>query len=238
MSARSISHADLLRSSISSSPLWNPRNVTLTFSLLEEPSKSGRGRHVGVASSYLNSLQPGDKLHVSVRQSHASFHLPQNAEQTPVICVAAGTGLAPFRGFVQERAALIEAGRKLAPLLLYYGCREPGRDDLYTDELARWEEMGAVTVKRAYSRAPERSGGNKYVQDALWADRCEIGELWKNNAKLFVCGSKKVGAAVQDVALRMRAASGKLEGKDITKEELKQWWDELRNVRYATDVFD
>ncbi|KAK6063914.1 cytochrome P450 [Seiridium cupressi] len=224
--------------SISSSPLWNPKKVTLTFSLLEELSKSGPGKHVGVATSYLNSLQPGDKLHVSVRPSHASFHLPQNPEQTPIICVAAGTGLAPFRGFIQERAALVEAGRKVAPLVLYYGCREPGRDDLYSDELAQWEKIGAVTVKRAYSRTPEKSGGNKYVQDALWADRKEIGAIWKENAKLFVCGSKRVGSAVQDVAYRMQKAGGLIEGKEYTEEEIKEWWSELKNVRYATDVFD
>lgn len=210
----------------------------MTFSLLEEPSKSGHGKHVGVATSYLASLQPGDKLHVSVRQSHASFHLPQKQEQTPVICVAAGTGLAPFRGFVQERAALIEAGRKLAPMVLYYGCREPGRDDLYSDELARWEKIGAVKVTRTYSRKPENSDGHKYVQDALWTDRKEIGELWENDAKLFVCGSKRVGEGVQDVAYRMKSAGGKCLGKDYSQEEIKSWWSELRNVRYATDVFD
>ncbi|KAI1869212.1 uncharacterized protein JN550_005842 [Neoarthrinium moseri] len=224
--------------SISSSPLWKPNNVTLTFSLLEAPSKSGQGLHVGVATSYLNNLQEGDKLHVSVRQSHASFHLPQTMEQTPVICVAAGTGLAPFRGFIQERAALIEAGRKVAPLVLYYGCREPGRDDLYSDEMAEWEKIGAATVKRAYSRTPEKSEGNKYVQDALWADRLEVAKLWDSNAKLFVCGSKRVGAGVQDVALRMKDAGLRARGKEWSEEEVKKWWEELRNVRYATDVFD
>ncbi|RYC59007.1 hypothetical protein CHU98_g7216, partial [Xylaria longipes] len=96
--------------SISSSPLWNPSHVTLTFAVLEAPSKSGQGTHVGVASSYLDSLEPGDKLHVAVRQSHAAFHLPQNPENTPVICIAAGTGISPFRGFMQERAEMIAAG--------------------------------------------------------------------------------------------------------------------------------
>lgn len=224
--------------SISSSPLWNSRNITLTFSLLEEPSKSGQGKHVGVATSYLNSLQPGDKLHVSVRPSHSSFHLPQDPEKTPVICVAAGTGLAPFRGFIQERAALLEAGRKVAPLTLYFGCREPGRDDLYPEELSQWEKIGAVTVKYAYSRTPEKSDGHKYVQDAMWSDRKAIAEMWKNNAKLFVCGSRKVGAAVEEVAIKLRIRGWELEGTNASEEEARQWWVELRNVRYATDVFD
>lgn len=78
--------------SISSSPLWNPNNVTLTYSVVDQPALSGHGRFVGVASSYLSSLTPGDKLHVSVRQSHQAFHLPKDAKNVPVIMIAAGTG--------------------------------------------------------------------------------------------------------------------------------------------------
>lgn len=206
--------------------------------MLEAPSKSGQGQHVGVATSYLNNLQAGDKLHVSVRASHASFHLPKTVEQTPVICVAAGTGLAPFRGFIQERAAMIGAGRKVAPLVLYFGCREPGRDDLYADELAAWEKAGAVKVRWAYSRTPERSGGHKYAQDALWADRAEIQKLWDDDARLFICGSRRVGAGVQEVASRIMVETGKAQGKDYSEEQVKGWWEGMRNVRYATDVFD
>lgn len=212
--------------------------MTLTFSLLHEPSKSGRGSHVGVASSYLASLQAGDKLHVAVKQSHASFHLPADPESTPIICVAAGTGLAPFRGFIQERAALIKAGRRVAPLVLYYGCREPGRDDMYAKELGEWQKAGAVDVRHAYSRTPDKSGGSKYAQDAIWADRKEIGEMWDNDAKLFICGSKRLSEGVQEIAVRMRCCKAKLKGEEMTEDEALQWWLGLRNVRYATDVFE
>jgi cytochrome P450 / NADPH-cytochrome P450 reductase len=78
--------------SISSSPLWNPNNVTLTYAVVDQPALSGHGRFVGVASNYLSSLSPGDKLHVSVRQSHQAFHLPKDAKNVPVIMIAAGTG--------------------------------------------------------------------------------------------------------------------------------------------------
>ncbi|ORY56856.1 cytochrome P450 [Pseudomassariella vexata] len=225
--------------SISSSPLWNPNHVTLTFSLLNEPSKSGLGVHMGVATSYLNSLEVGNKLHVSVRSSHAAFHLPSDLENVPVICIAAGTGLAPFRGFIQERAAMIGAGRKLAPALLYYGCREPAKDDLYTEELAVWEKLGAVAIKRAYSRTPEKSDSNsKYVQDALWADRENALKVWEDGAKLFVCGSRKVGEGVKDVVLRIRREDDEKEGRVVEEGSVEKWWEALRNVRYATDVFD
>ncbi|KAI1084616.1 cytochrome P450 [Whalleya microplaca] len=224
--------------SISSSPLWNPTHATLTFSLLEAPSKSGHGKYLGVASSYLDSLAPGDKLHISVRQSHAAFHLPQDVENTPIICIAAGSGLAPFRGFLQERAAMMTAGRKLAPALLIFGCRAPERDDLYADELAEWERLGAVTVKRTYSRAPEKSGGLKYVQDMLREERKEIGRLWEMGAKLFVCGSRAVGEGVKDVAVELIIMGEKKKGKEISEEEARKLWEDMRNARYATDVFD
>ncbi|KAI0180765.1 cytochrome P450 [Hypoxylon sp. FL1284] len=227
--------------SISSSPLWNPSHVTLTFSILEAPSKSGQGVHVGVASSYLASLAAGDKLHVAVRPSHAAFHLPQDVEKTPVICIGAGTGLAPFRGFMQERAAMIAAGRRLAPAMLFVGCREPGRDDLYADELAAWEKAGAVTVRRAYSRTPEASTARaaKYVQEALRAADDEVTPLWRDGAKLYICGSRAVGEGVKAVVVELaKREAHRSDGKVVTDEQATKWWEGLRNTRYATDVFD
>jgi cytochrome P450/NADPH-cytochrome P450 reductase len=211
----------------------------LTFSVLEAPSKSGHGTYVGVASSYLDSLEPGDKLHVAVRQSHAAFHLPQNPETTPVICVAAGTGISPFRGFIQERAEMINAGRKLAPALLLFGCRSPGRDDLYVDELAEWEKAGVVAVKWAYSRATDKSNGARYVQDLIIKEKEDIVPLWEENARLYICGSRAIGEGVKAEIIKMRLGYLKrTSNEDVTEEEVKEWWEGLRNVRYATDVFD
>ncbi|KAI0479504.1 cytochrome P450 [Xylariaceae sp. FL0804] len=225
--------------SISSSPLWNPSHVTLTFSVLEAPSKSGQGVYLGVATSYLNSLAAGDVVHVSVRPSHAAFHLPQDPERTPVICVAAGSGLAPFRGFVQERAELLGAGRKIAPCVLFVGCRAPGRDDIYADELAAWEAAGAVTVHRAYSRAAEQADGHhRYVQDAVMAHRDEIDEFWRNDAKLYICGSRAVGEGVRQQAIRLKMLHAEEQGRPMAEEEARKWWESERNARYATDVFD
>jgi cytochrome P450/NADPH-cytochrome P450 reductase len=83
--------------SISSSPLWNPTNVTLTYAVVDQPALSGQGRFVGVASSYLSNLGVGDRLHVAVRTSHQAFHLPKDAQNVPVIMIAAGTGKSFFR---------------------------------------------------------------------------------------------------------------------------------------------
>ncbi|KAK1775755.1 cytochrome P450 [Copromyces sp. CBS 386.78] len=250
--------------SISSSPLWNPAHVTLTYSLLETPSLSNPDKkHVGVATSYLASLEAGDKLNVSVRPSHKAFHLPVDADKTPLIMVAAGSGLAPFRGFVQERAAQIAAGRSLAPAVLFYGCRHPEQDDLYREEFNKWEAMGAVSVRRAYSRYPDSEC--KYVGDRIWHDREELTGLWDRGAKVYVCGSREVGESVKKTVVRIAVErqraiveareKGELDGLEglveglklqglkveeveVSEERALKWFEGVRNERYATDVFD
>ena len=112
----------------------NPGLASLTYGVVDRPAKSGTGRHVGVASSYLASLQEGDKVQVAIRSATKGFQLPAEPHKTPIVCVGAGTGLAPFRAFVQERAIMRARGQALAPAVLFYGCRDPAVDDLYRDE--------------------------------------------------------------------------------------------------------
>jgi cytochrome P450/NADPH-cytochrome P450 reductase len=228
--------------SISSSPLWNPHHVTLTYAVLDQPALSGTGRHVGVASNYLSTLRAGDTLHVSVRPSVA-FHLPTDGENVPIVMLAAGSGLAPFRGFIQERAAQIGAGRELAPALLFFGCRSPAQDDLYKEELSKWEAMGAIRVLRAFSREPEKSNECKYIQDRLWDMREEVCDIWDSGAKVFVCGSKDVGEGVKETVLRICMETvrdkqiKKTGSSDMTMEKAVGWFERMRNERFATDVF-
>lgn len=222
--------------SISSSPLNDPSTATVSFSVLRAPSLSGHGLHIGVATSYLDSVREGDTVHVTVRPSHAAFSLPVDPEDTPLVCIAAGAGLAPFRGFIQERARMIASGRKnLAPALLFFGCRSPDRDDLYREELDEWQKLGAVDVRRAYSRKPEESEGCKYVQDRMLKDREDLLEVWQKGAKVFVCGSSRVGEAVKEAILKMRKESG--QGSDDDEKD-REWFEGQRNIRYVTDIFD
>lgn len=224
--------------SISSSPLWNPNNVTLTYAVVDQPALSGQGRYVGVATNYLANLAPGDKLHVNVRSSHQAFHLPKDAKNVPVIMIAAGTGLAPFRGFIQERAAQIAAGRTLAPALLFFGCRTSEDDLLYSDLLKRWEQIRAVSLRFAFSRKPEKSEGCRYVQDRLYHNRSEIVELFDAGAKLFVCGSREVGDGVQETLIKItKEAVAEREGRPADDQKAREWFEGLRNERFATDVF-
>ena len=89
--------------------------------------------------------------------------------------VAAGTGLAPFRGFLQERAILKDRGREVGPSLLFFGCRNPDLDFLYQTELEQFEAMGVTRVIPAFSRLPGQA--KCYVQHHLLRHAAEVVEL-------------------------------------------------------------
>ncbi|KAJ8069548.1 hypothetical protein OCU04_003198 [Sclerotinia nivalis] len=224
--------------SISSSPLDDPTVATLTWSVLDTVSKAGESkRYLGVASNYLSSVEEGDRVHVSVRPSRGSFHPPTDLENTPVIYICAGAGLAPFRGFVQERALQIAAGRKLAAAYLFVGCGHPDKDALFSEELNKWEADGVVKLYYAFSQAPELSKGSCHVQDRLWEEREELRKVFDSGAKLYVCGSSMVGEGVSVMTKKIYAEAADLLGKTKTDEEVEDWFRGIKNDRYASDVF-
>lgn len=130
------------------------------------------------------------------------------------------------------------AGRTLAPAMLFFGCRTPGAEDLYREEFDRWEKMGAVTVRRAYSRQKGESEGCKYVQDRLWRERGEVADLWTRGARVYVCGSREVGKAVEEAFVKVLVEEGVEEVNGLDGEGARKWFEGMRNVRYAVDVFD
>ena len=133
---------------------------------------------------------------------------------------------------------MIGAGRKVAPMLLFFGCRAPGQDNLYADELAKWQGMGAVDVRHAFSRAADKSCGAKYVQHRLSHDRGDVDALWQEGARIYVCGSKDVGQAVEEVLIDLIQEVAQRSGKNTSYEAAKAWFDKQKNDRYLTDVFD
>lgn len=130
---------------------------------------------------------------------------------------------------------MIESGRKLAPSLLFFGCRAPDQDDLYRDEFDDWQKLGAVDVRRAYSR---HGDGCKYVHHRIWQDKEEFIELWEKGATVYVCGSRAMADSVREVMIKVRSEMEKRSGGEMSVEEAKKWFDEQRNVRYVMDVFD
>lgn len=220
--------------SISSSPLKDPASASLTYSVVDapiNPSKPDGRRFLGVASNYLARAQQGDRIQVALRPSHAGFHLPEDLSR-PVLMACAGTGLAPFRAFVEERAVRIAAGEKLGKAMLFFGCNAPDEDDMYKEEFDRWEGIGAVEVRRAFTFAAEKSEGCKFVQHRVYKDREELVELFKRDAYMYICGAGAVGTALVETVKKIY-----MEFKECWEEEAKVWFEGLRGERYWADVF-
>jgi cytochrome P450/NADPH-cytochrome P450 reductase len=167
--------------SISSSPLVSPDMCSITTGVLRGPARSGVGEFNGVCSSYLESNAPNSTVFAFVREPTIAFRPPDDP-QLPMIMIGAGTGLAPFRGFLQERAAQQAGGATVATSLLFFGCRTS------EDELSRYEADGVVKVDAVFSR--EGNPQRRYVQDAIIQRSAEVWDLIANKrAKIYVCGN-------------------------------------------------
>ena len=218
--------------SISSSPLADEREASLTIAVVDAPSWSGQGRFVGVASAYLAGLSAGDRLAVAVRPSQSGFHPPVDPA-TPIVMVCAGTGVAPFRGFLQERAIQKAAGRDVGRALLFFGVDHPDVDYLYREEFAGWQQAGVVGMRPAFSARPE--GGVMFVQDRVWHDRADVAQLFRDGAQFYVCGDgRHMAPAVRETFIRIyrRATEADAATADA-------WADRMEHEhgRYVSDVF-
>ncbi|KAJ5857263.1 NADPH-cytochrome p450 reductase FAD-binding alpha-helical domain-3 [Penicillium solitum] len=191
--------------SLSMAPSFKPLHCSLTFSIVNEPAWSGNGRYLGVGSNYLASLTPGSILYVSPRPAKDAFHLPADQSSNPIIMICAGSGLAPFRSFIQDRMSCLQQGKPLAKALLFFGCRDPHLDDLYHDELSDFESAGVVEVRRAYSKVPNHylAKGCRYVQHRLLTETETIQDMWAHNAIIYLCGSANMAKGVKAVLENM-----------------------------------
>lgn len=177
--------------SLSSSPTVDDQRADLMVSLLEQPARSGRGAFRGTASGFLHSLRPGDRVLARVQPCREAFRIDHDA---PLIMVAAGTGLAPFRGAIADRVAL---DADLPPALCYFGCDAPDADFLHVDELRAAERAGAVSLRPAFSEAPV--DGHRFVQDRITAEADEVWHLLEAGAKVYVCGDgRRMGPGVRE----------------------------------------
>lgn len=218
--------------SISSSPLWSADQVTLTIAVVDAPALSGSGHYVGVASGMLAEAQPGDRLSVAVRPSNARFHPPSDPK-VPMVLICAGSGIAPFRGFLQERALQKQGGQEVGPSVLFFGVDAADVDFLYREEFAEWERLGVVEVLPAFSATP--SEGVQFVQDRVWKERRRVAELFEAGAMVFLCGDgQRMAPAVRAALINIyREASG------VSEEAAQAWADEVEHERgrFVSDVF-
>jgi cytochrome P450/NADPH-cytochrome P450 reductase len=216
--------------SISSSPSIDPSRCSITVGLVEGPASSGRGIYKGVCSNYLAGRRAGETIHATVRETKAGFRLPDDAS-VPIIMIGPGTGLAPFRGFLQERAALKANGAKLGPALLFFGCRHPEQDYLYADELKSFEASGVTELHTAFSRA---DSPKTYVQNLVSAHKERVWSLIEQGAITYVCGDG--GRMEPDVKAALVAIYREQTGSDA--EAGQRWIDDLgAKNRYVLDVW-
>lgn len=211
--------------SIASSLRKHDGEVHLTIAAVRYDTH-GRDR-VGVCSTYV-----ADRVEIGARvkvffHSNKNFRLPEN-DETPVIMVGPGTGIAPFRAFVEERAARGAAGKNW----LFFGDQHFSYDFLYQLEWLDYLEDGTLTeLSTAFSRDQKEK---IYVQDRLRERGEEIWKWLEDGAHFYVCGdasrmAKDVHQALMDIAA---------EHGDRSAEEAKAYVDALRKEkRYQRDVY-
>ena len=211
--------------SISSSPNAHPGEVHLTVGAVRyELFDKGRK---GVASTFFADRCPcGSPVGVYVQKS-AHFHLPEDNDK-PVIMVGPGTGIAPFRAFLEERSAREAKGKNW----LFFGDQKQSCDYLYEEELAEYQETGILTeLSLAFSRDQEHK---VYVQDRMREKGAQLWQWLEEGAHFYVCGDASRMAADVDKALHDVVAS---EG-GLSEEDAKNYIKEITQAgRYQRDVY-
>ncbi|XP_054155294.1 NADPH--cytochrome P450 reductase-like [Oppia nitens] len=133
-------------------------------------------------------MQNGDNISVPIFIRRSQFRLPA-ATEAPIIMIGTGSGVAPYRGFLQERAFLLNSGHNIGEAVLYFGCRNQSQDFLYEQEFDDWIKDNILTkIYTAFSRNDVNSC-KQYVTDIMKQNLHEIGRMIvKNNGYVYVAG--------------------------------------------------
>lgn len=211
--------------SIASSPKKHPGEVHLTvgevhYELFDRKRK-------GVASTWLGKrLSAGANLGVYV-QSSAHFHIPSD-DAAPLIMIGPGTGIAPFRAFLEEREMRKAEGKNW----LFFGDQHEAQDFLYRDEIKQWQDSGLLTeTSLAWSRDTDKK---IYVQ-TLILERAEEFFAWlQEGGYIYICGDASRMAADVDKAIRQVIA----EQGGLDEDGVSAYMDNLvSSHRYQRDVY-
>jgi sulfite reductase (NADPH) flavoprotein alpha-component len=211
--------------SIASSPKAHPGEVHLCVSVVRA-QVGGRLRR-GVASTYLAERVPlGTNVPVFVQPS-AHFGVPENGD-APLIMVGPGTGIAPFRAFLEERQARGDKGRNW----LFFGDQRRSRDFLYGEDLEALHGSGFLTrLDLAFSRDQAEK---VYVQDRMLENARRLYAWLQEGAHFCVCGDAKRMAKDVDAALHRIVAQ---EGA-MSEDKAKEYVEGMKKAgRYARDVY-
>jgi len=173
--------------SISSSPKQHQNEIHLTVKTICCPQR--KHTHLGAGSNFLNKeLKINDKLHFSTI-ANEEFRLPEK-NKTPIIMIGIGTGIAPFRAFMQERKD------KKCKNWLIYGAKNQEKDLYYKNELLEAKENKNLKhLHLAFSQEKEKL----HVQDLLREHKDKLYKWIKKGAHIYICGSKKLGEEVENI---------------------------------------
>ena len=212
--------------SIASSQTEVEDEVHLTVGAVVFENESGQQRG-GSASTFLSHrLEEGEEVKVFIEDNH-NFRLPANPE-TPVIMVGPGTGIAPFRAFMQEREATEATGKNW----LLFGDQTFNEDFLYQVEWQTHLKSGLLTkLDLAFSRDQTEK---IYVQDRLKENAAEVFKWLQDGAHFYVCGdANRMAKDVQTTLIEIISKQGKL-----SLEDAEEYLTELRQAkRYQRDVY-
>lgn len=229
--------------SISSSSVVQPRRAAITAVVSDKILSCPEQRVPGLCTNYLlarkNSLDEAgpegrsnpQRFLAHIRKS--TFKLPALSSH-PIVMVAAGTGIAPFRAFLSERARLFKMGRPVGNMTLVFGCRNEDQDFLYHDELREFQTIfeSKLTLLTAFSRPHD--GTKVYVQDRIVEHSHELAELLVDaDANFYICGSAAMAREVS------RAIEGALaETKSWKDEEVQNFMERQKKAkRWHQDVW-
>lgn len=211
--------------SIASSLKANPDEVHLTISTVRFQAH-GRNRKGVCSSQIAERIQPGDMLPIYVDQN-PNFKLPSNPD-TPIIMIGPGTGVAPFRAFLQEREAEGVTGKSW----LFFGDQHFSSDFLYQVEWQKWLKNGVLTkMDVAFSRDQAEK---VYVQHRMLEKRKEFYQWLEDGAVVYVCGDEKhMARDVHQTILTILEKEG-----GLTSEQAAVYLDQMRKQkRYQRDVY-
>ncbi|KAH6679806.1 putative sulfite reductase [Halenospora varia] len=224
--ARIVSPMKRREYSIASSQMVGPTTVALMIVVVNWVDPKGRDRF-GQATRYLSELPIGAKVTASVKPS--VMKLPTK-DTAPLIMAGLGTGLAPFRAFVQYRAMQKAQGKEIGSILLYMGSRHQREEYLYGEEWEAYQDAGVITLLgRAFSRdQPQKI----YIQDRMRQTIDDIVKAYiKEEGSFYLCGPTWPVPDVTEVLEEAIAVEAKAGNKKVDpRKEIERLKEDLRYV--------
>ncbi len=207
--------------SVASSPKKNKKQVDLTVGIVEY--ETSIGKRIGICSKFFNNVDINSEIR-SYLQPNPSFRLP--SDEKDIIMIGPGTGIAPFRAFIQER----ELNKANGKNWLFFGAQTIKNDFYYENELKNWVDKNILKLETAFSRDQAEK---TYVQHLILKKKEEILEWIENGAYIYICGSREMGKDVEATIYSIIK-----ENRSLNDEQTLEYIKKLKNEkRYLKDVY-